>query len=398
MSNSTPNLKIIGFIIILIIIALIFTAWIYPIYTQNKNTKKTSNCNIAYRLYTDSLTEKTHVIYNGKDLGEGYGITLAANNIAFLRDINGINHVIYNGEDLGEVGPLYFSPMIQLSKNNIAFLQAVDLNKNICNIIYNNQVLGEARCDYSIQLSDNNLVYTNSKFHTIFNGKDFGYTVDYKLSDNDLGIIRKENDKYYFIFNGENKGELGIEQARNLEFDISDGNFAFGRIIDGKQHIIYNGKDMGEGKYVSLSGDNIAFIKEIDGVFHVIFNGNDMGEGRLPLQLSGNNIAFKRDINGKPHVIFNGKDMGEIAETCSGCSPLYILLSNDNIAFERVKDGHIIFNGKDMGVGDAFTMNISDNNIIFEREINNKTHIIYNGRDLGLGRVPQILCEKGPSF
>lgn len=65
-----------------------------------------SGDNIAYNI---EVGGKQHILFNGKDMGEGTEPQLAGDNLVFYLEKQGVKHVIYNGKDLGEAGSVYFS-------------------------------------------------------------------------------------------------------------------------------------------------------------------------------------------------------------------------------------------------------------------------------------------------
>lgn len=52
--------------------------------------------------FTRQVDGKTHVIYDGKDLGEGIYPDVSGSDVAFVREVNGKKHVFLNGRDMGE--------------------------------------------------------------------------------------------------------------------------------------------------------------------------------------------------------------------------------------------------------------------------------------------------------
>ncbi len=65
---------------------------------QGKFIIRLSGNNIAFMKEIDG---KSHIIFNGKDMGEGKFIRLSGDNIAFGREIDGKSYIIFNGQDLG---------------------------------------------------------------------------------------------------------------------------------------------------------------------------------------------------------------------------------------------------------------------------------------------------------
>jgi len=192
------NKKIIWAVaIIFIIIAGWFAVKYGGVFLSNISSKQT---HIVFNKLVDG---KFHVIYDGKDLGEGKGGVASGDSIAFVREIGGASHIIYNGRDMG-VGQYPLLP-----GSNLVFFREI-----------------------------------NNKTHVIYNGEDIGdvrVLQDYEMSllENHIALEREINGKIHIIYDGEDLGE-----GRGPK--VSGDGVAFYRVINGKEHIIHNGKDLGD--------------------------------------------------------------------------------------------------------------------------------------------------------
>jgi len=328
--------------------------------------------------FVATVEGEKHVFYNGKDMGEGYSISVSGDNIFVLRKIGEEKHVFRNGEDLGVMNTNFIH-----SGDNIVFQQSVD-DKDY--IIYNGENIGLGR---SPELYKDHLVFFREKDGNnlvVYNGEELCETHDY------LPFAMKS---------------FGKPSINSLGKDV-----VFDCIIDGESHIFHNGKDIGEGIHPKTFGDNMAFLRKnrtIDmeynnsrgetqiqklDVHDVIFNGENIGPGEL-FYLFGDNIAVVRSDGTEDdgpnffNIIFNGEDLGKNYD-------MQIQMSGNSIGFERkVGDAmHLIYNGEDMGnfvqKEAQFSFRMVGDDMAFEQEVNGESHIIYNGEDLGLGRNPWL--------
>lgn len=221
---------------------------------------------------------KVHVIYDGKDMGEGGFITLGENSIAFVRTIKGLDHLIYNGK---EISTGYLMDTLSVTDTYVTYTKRDNPGNIFKTYLYkNDQNFGEIKDAVMIPTFENG---------------------NYAFADKDGNII----------FNGKNLGLAKTEGTSGSRVQVSGNHIVF---VQGEEekipHVIYDGKDLGEGVNPTISGDNIAYNIEVNGKQHILFNGKDMGEGTEP-QLAGNNLAFYLEEQGAKHVIYNGKDLGE---------------------------------------------------------------------------------------
>lgn len=83
------------------------------------------------------------IIYNGEDIGKGFGPVISGKHLAYFKVISGIEssgdaiyHVIYDGKDMGEGD----QSSLQLSGDDIAFRRKIN---GVTQLIYNGEDLGE---------------------------------------------------------------------------------------------------------------------------------------------------------------------------------------------------------------------------------------------------------------
>lgn len=277
-----------------------------------------------------------HIIFNGKDLGEGFYPNVENGNVSYLRG----NHLIFNSQDVGEV---HSEQSWQFATSNNHYAMERMINGKV-HVIFDGKDMGEGGF---LSLGENSIAFINGVGHLIYNGKDVanGYMIT-PIAVTDINVYYENQDKagktyfyqndknlgkistgdtpvysdgnYWFadengnlIYNGKNLGDFKTSGQSGSAPQISKNHIIFVRSADAqKTHIIYDGKDLGEGVNPTISGDNIAYNIEVGGKQHILFNGRDMGEGTEP-QLAGNNLAFYLEEQGAKHVIYNGKDLGE---------------------------------------------------------------------------------------
>ena len=92
---------------------------------------------------TPGIDYDSYIIFNGENIGKGFGPVVSGDNLAYYKVISGspwsggsVYHVIFNGDDLGEANRFG----IQISGKNIAFQREVNGKKHV---IFNGQDLGE---------------------------------------------------------------------------------------------------------------------------------------------------------------------------------------------------------------------------------------------------------------
>jgi len=259
-----------------------------------------------------SFLRGNHLIFNSQDVGEVHStddweFTTSNNHYAMERMIGGRVHVIYDGKDMGEGG------FISLGENSIAFVRTI---KGLDHLMYNGKDISSGYLMEPLSVTDAYVTYTKQD--------KAGYSYFYK-NDQSLGKIYTNDMEPYFsdgnyafentngniIFDGKNLGSAKTTGNSGSRVQVSGNHIVF---VSGEAekipHVIYDGKDLGEGVNPTISGDNIAYNIEVNGKQHILFNGKDLGEGTEP-QLAGDNLAFYLEEQGAKHVIYNGKDLGE---------------------------------------------------------------------------------------
>jgi hypothetical protein len=238
---------------------------------------------------------KAHILYDGRDMGEGIHPIIGENSLAFLRQVQGGGYrMIYNGKDMGPASPAF--PCV--TDEHVVFTRPVGADNQRFEVVRNDQVLATSGPGLVLQCSGR----------------------DYAFSDDDPN----------FIFNGRN---LGRFNGYGQESAMADGHVAFTRQVDGKTHVIYDGQDIGEGISPAVSGDDVAFVREVQGKKHVFLNGEDKGEikeGGSPALVHGN-LAFFRKVGDVVHVIINGTDSNACDGACLGYERVVLSSGNDSI-------------------------------------------------------------------
>lgn len=123
---------------------------------NGKNVGKAENATTKYvdsgnYVFVREVDGKNHVIYNGKDIGEGDDPVIGGSNLAFIREINGKKHIIYNNEDMGE------GNNVDLSSSGERLLLKREIN-GILNAFYDGKNLGV--CDKNCYPA-----FSDSKFY-----------------------------------------------------------------------------------------------------------------------------------------------------------------------------------------------------------------------------------------
>ena len=260
-----------------------------------------SNFVLADKGHYAFQNDKQHIIYDGKDLGAGWGVKISEDNIIYAKDNGAASQaeIIYNGKSLG----------------------ATDLGLT--------------------GFSGSNYVYDNQDGHFIYNGVDVGQgeamvPPRYILSASHFAFYKAGKNKYtdpsHLILDGKDlSNPCGRKSPTDQNAFLDTIRFIGDNFIqycanDSSGylgHIFINNKDVGMGDHISLQfdGSNYVYVREnlsddkLNVINHIIYNGQDMGEGYAP-QVSGGHLVFGRIISpGAPeyqlHVIYDGKDMGQ---------------------------------------------------------------------------------------
>lgn len=362
-----------------------------------------SKQNVIEKIHLAYSDHAEHVIFDGKDMGEGDNIKISNNHIGFIRAIKEVPHLIYDGKDMGEVGakttePGSHSLLFDISADNYAFHRIVE-NKD--HTFYNGKDLGESECfkingnDYAIAMKINNsyqLMYNGEVIGNLYNqdNKELGMgSICYSFAVKDKNIFYLDS-TLQFYKNKEYLGQANYDIFRGYldglttpelgEFSASNENycFAYRNKMGEQSRIIYNGKDIGFGYECRISGSNMAY-QDLSG--HIIYNGKDLGKG-AKIALKDNDIAFTKNVNGKSHIIFNGKDLGEgfLHFSYSGANENNIISDGNIVFLRRNADDttNIIYNGADYGEG--FTAQIAGNSIAMYRYRVDKSELVFDGK------------------
>jgi hypothetical protein len=319
-----------------------------------------------------------------------------------LAYIDGNNHVIFDRKDLGDFG----------------------LNNGHDNF-------------HSLTVSGESILWEKSfpekykEDHLIFNGKDFGESWEFVTNGKDIyqGKINSNRPDYSgdldLFKNGKKVGVTsGLKTGGFQSLVVNDKHDAF---INDEDHIIYDGKDLGEGYDVLISGDNILYTPSSEEEFadkEIRYNGTLVGLAKFDgyIALSGNNYVF---VDQNKHIIYNGRDMGlgsgddfdtplalsdkhfayfhrtqlnkpyeyrlflddkDIGDICNGnydnIEPFLKFINNKLVA----SCGKEIFiDGKRIGEGDAESVQIEGDNMVYEKPIDDKMYskeVIYNNKTI----------------
>ncbi|MCX6785399.1 MAG: thrombospondin type 3 repeat-containing protein [Candidatus Komeilibacteria bacterium] len=351
-----------------------------------------------------------HIIFNGKDMGIGYGpsIKIAKGNIIFVTNPIDRGHVIFNGRDLGEThlndgvtsGSLTENEVYLDENGNFAYLKNINGKEHV---IYNDKDMGEGDSG-SIQISNNNIAFTRvtnpkgldeSRRHIIYNGKDLGpgdnpamegKNFAYWTFDRVLNSYGLYDNKGKIIYNGK---DLGPGYGETIQLFKDNIVFIKGDFSGKNKKIVLNGKVIGDfddyGEWPETFENHVVYERKIDNKSHVFMDGQDLGLGKVyTFAYSEGNYAFERQVGSVTRIIYNGKDLGEGEQ---------VQLSGKDIIFLRKSDMHIIYNDKDLGEGKS--PHIAGDNFAYIKDTDYYStsytdHLIFNGKDIGPGFGPQF--------
>jgi len=195
-------------------------------------------------------------IISGKDMAGP--VVLSGDHIAYVGYINDQRHIIYDGKDIGE------GTEVAISGENIAYVGEVIMTPPFENNIYlNGKKVGEGVG--GIWLSGKNIAFikeVDNERHLIFNGKDYGtYVTAGVYADGEtpfidgehIVFVRDIDDKRHIIYDGKDIGEGSFPS-------LSGNHLAYQR--DGS--IIYDGKVIAKGSKPIVVGGHLAFSSVID--------------------------------------------------------------------------------------------------------------------------------------
>ncbi len=208
-------------------------------------------------------------ISSGKDMASP--VVLSGDHIAYVGYIDDKRHIIYDGKDLGE------GTEVEISGDNIAYVGEVIMTPPFENNIYlNGKKIGEGIG--GIILSGKNIAFTknvNNERHIVFNGKDYGeYVTAGVYADGEtpfidgahIVFVRDIDGKRHIIYDGEDLGEGSFPS-------LSGNHLAYQH--DGS--IVYDRKIIAKGSKPIVVGNHLAFSSVIDRKSYMVLDCQQVG-------------------------------------------------------------------------------------------------------------------------
>jgi len=197
---------------------------------------------------------RSYLVYDGKDLGDGYNPIVAGDHLLYEKNINGVTHYIYDNKDIGEKERVEIATIAHMLP------------------WYHGETFKEV----------------NGERHLIYEGKDWGEFKNgsYVVNESHVAIVREAgvdtsdggvHPYFHVYYDGMDLGQTtNSMQTRPI---LEDDHILYYGIIEKEEHFVYDGKDKGKATVPpSLSGDHFAYISTLG---HVIIDDKDVGEGRF---------------------------------------------------------------------------------------------------------------------